>query len=444
MRILSLQSNCVQINKYRLKSFIDGCFWVSSLFIILFVNPDLQAQSTVNTGVDFKVVDEKLSSALYRLANKTELNFTYDAGDSLFKTKISYQAVNKAPLIILDELLSNTTHTFKQIGNQVVIYKQKTNTSLKEIGNANVSSTLVTPVVMPSDKVIKENNKIQIVKDTVFIVDTLFRVQSDTIRVFDTVYVERDKKLSDTPTQSNNLPLEYFNSKAARNQGWTGAINFAPVISNFSLAHQENTLSIRNFSLGIEASKNFDKINVSAGLKLTHFAEKFNHNYSVSEGGFFITDTIDEYYTISQLDTTWYYVTDSSWSPVDNHEYNYNINNRVGYLEFFAALSYDFYTTRKFELYAKAGFQSGFLIYNTGRAIPNADEPMGVDFADLKFTSITYSVLVGSGINYRLSDRLDFNSELYYFNSFNSVVVDYPKDLKLRGGGVKVGVVYYF
>ena len=52
-----------------------------------------------------------------------------------------------------------------------------------------------------------------------------------------------------------------------------------------------------------------------------------------------IISSIDEYYTVSNTDTTWYYVTDSTYKPIDNHEYSYNINNRIGYLEFVVSAS---------------------------------------------------------------------------------------------------------
>ncbi len=230
----------------------------------------------------------------------------------------------------------------------------------------------------------------------------------------------------------------------SREFGWTLAANFAPIISNFSLSQENNTLSIRNFSLGIEVSKNFNKWNISGGLKLTHFGDKYNATENFTEGGFYVTDTIDEYYTIGQSDTNWYYVTDSTWTPVENSEYNYDINNRLGYLEFFLALSYDYYSTTDFTLYAKAGFQYGFLIYKEGVAVPDSNKPEGVNFADLNFNNSSYSVLLGTGINYRISDHFDINSEVYYFGNFSDIIDDYPIDKRLRGLGLKIGLVYYF
>jgi len=217
-----------------------------------------------------------------------------------------------------------------------------------------------------------------------------------------------------------------------------------PLCPIFSLAKQTDEWDIRNFSLGVEVIRIFNNWNISGGFNLTHFAEKFNHSYNITEGGYFVSDTVDEYYTVSQTDTTWYYVTDSTYKPIDNNEYSYNINNRIGYLQFTLSASFDYYSNRKLRLYIKGGLQAGVLIYSSGLAIPDANEPIGVDFADLNFNNLSYSVLAGAGIKYRINESLDFNSELYYFNNFTEVVIDYSLDRKIRGVGLKLGLIYYF
>lgn len=404
---------------------------LSVILFLLLVQP-VVAQSKDN--IDFSIVDEKLSSALFQLAYVADINFTYDAGDSLFNMKLNYNAVDKQPLAILEELLSTTNLTYKQIGNQVVIYRAKSNYPTPILLENNIAENNFS-----AELAIVETNKnvfLEAIPDTVFI--------SDTIRITDTVFVEKEKPQKQPTQKLKEIPVDYFNPMASRENGWSAEISLAPIVSNFSLVRQTNSVSIRNFSLGIEASKILNKWNFSGGIKLTHFAEKFNHTYSTSEGGYFVTDTIDEYYTVSQTDTTWYYVTDSTWKPIDNHEYSYNISNRIGYLEFIVSVSYDYYTNRKLRLYAKGGLQAGALIYSSGLAIPDANEPAGVDFADLNFSSMSYSILAGVGIKYRLTEYIDFNSELYYFSNFNDVVIDYPVNKKISGVGLKFGLIYYF
>ena len=404
----------------------------------------LYSQSKDNGSINFEVDNEKLSSALYRLAIESNLNFSYDSADTLFNTKLSYNAADKQPLLILDDLLSNTTHTYKLIGNQIVIYRNKSRDSTLLADNEEVieaQNKVDKPVV-----IIPRQDPIPVepLTDTIFIQDTIVKIQTDTILITDTVFVEKEKPKKPPPTRIKDIPADYFNPSASRENGWSAKVSIAPIASDFSLARQTDEWTLRNFSFGVEVSKIINDWNISGGFKLTQFSEKFNHSYNVNEGGYYVTDTIDEYYTVIQNDTAWYYVTDSSWKPVDNHEYSYNINNRVGYLEFIASVSYDYYSDRKLRLYIVAGAQAGFLIYSTGLAIPDADEPAGVDFADLSFNTISYSILVGTGIKYRINEYFDFNTELYYFNNFNEVVIDYPVSKKIRGIGLKFGLIYYF
>lgn len=412
----------------------------SLCFILLLVQP-IAAQSKAN--IDFNIDNETLSSALFKLAYVADINFTYDAGDSLFNTKLSYSATDKQPLVILDELLNNTNHTYKQVGNQVVIYKNKNSIPVPIlpiviVAENNDSEELKDVVNSVND------DQLLLVPDTIFVSDTIVEIQTDTIRITDTVFVEKEKPQKQPTPKLKEIPVDYFNPMASRENGWSAELFFAPIATNFSLVRETNSLSVRNFSLGVEATKLLNRWNISGGFKLTHFAEKFNHSYSTSDGGYFVTDTIDEYYTVAQTDTTWYYVTDSTWKPMDNHEYSYNINNRIGYLEFAASVSYDYYTSRKLRLYAKVGLQAGALIYSTGLAIPDANEPAGVDFADLNFSSMSYSALGGIGMKYRINEFIDFNTELFYFRNFNDVVIDYPISKKISGIGLKFGLIYYF
>lgn len=411
--------------------------------------PELQAQSTDNGNINFQVDNEKFSSALYRLGNEAHLNFTYDANDGLFSTIVSYNAVDKLPLLILDDLLSNSNHNYKQIGNQIVIFKDKDKNQESNIVNIDFDQIEISDDKTTIDEAIGINtfssdNFHEPIIDTIFVLDTIFEIHTDTLHIIDTIYIDKEKQKRTTKSKYKNSDIDFFNPQIARDYGWSGGVFLAPILSNFSLASQNNTLSIRNFSFGIEVSKSFNKWNVSAGLKLTHFSENFNHTYYVTEGGYFVTDTIDEYYTVTETDTSWYYVTDSTWKPIDNEEYSYNIKNRIGYLEFSTAVSFDYITTRKFRLYAKVGVQLGVMIYSSGLAILDADDPVGVDFADLNFNHTSYSLLLGTGIKYRISDRLDFNSELYYFNYFNDLVIDYPSTNKINGLGLKLGLIYYF
>ncbi|MFK5857535.1 MAG: hypothetical protein QM503_15500 [Bacteroidota bacterium] len=424
----------MQIRKDIPKYFKSSCLLIIGLLAILVLVKPMQAQSDNNQKINFSANDERLSIVLYRLSNEADLNFTYNSAEDIFDVKLNYSAVGKQPLVILEELLSATNYTFKQIGNQIVIHK-------KINRNNNISSN---EIVIANEIVNNDIPTHKVIPDTVFVQDTVFSIHTDTIRITDTIYLEKEKTKKPTITKLKEIPSDYFNPTASREKGWSASVFVVPIISNFSLAQESGNISFRNFSFGIEVSKIHNNWNFSGGLKLTQFSEKFNHSYNVTEGGYYIQDTIDSYYTVIQTDTAWYYITDSTWKPIDNREYSYNINNRVGFIEFVGSLSFDYFSNRKFRLYIKAGGQAGILVYKNGLAIPDESSHIGVDFADLNFSTTAFSVLLGTGIKYRINKQFDFNAEVYYLNYFTDLVVDYPNNTKIQGVGIKFGLMYYF
>ena len=193
----------------------------------------------------------------------------------------------------------------------------------------------------------------------------------------------------------------------------------------------------------MDAVKLVNRWNFSFGLRLSHFSQQFTQQYSVNTGGNYQTDTIDIYYTVVETDTSWYYVTDSSWIPLDSKEYNYERSNAVGYLEVNAAASYDFYKSANLRIYGKIGGQLGWMMYKDGIAIPDEEHAEGIPFSDLQFNT-TYGFLAGLGLKSRMTDRMDFNAELYYVRYFNQLVKEYEFDNKLNAIGLKIGLIYYF
>ncbi len=440
MRYISLKNDSPLINNQRHEKLaLIISMVVAILFFLGF--PKLLIGQNKET-IDFTVVDQKLSSALIMLANVADLNFSYNSDEEFFKNIISYSAKDKSPLIILDELLINTNHEFKVIGHQVVIFRstgdihkiptQDNDRNQPPLAKDGATATIITKYVNRP------------VYDTIIITDTVIKFKTDTVFIIDTVLIEKEKPKKQPVNKIKDIPVDYFNKELSRESGWAGSIFAGPIISNFSLVSQENNFTIRNYSLGIELTKLHNSWNFTGGMKLTHFSEKFDHSYNVQEGGFFVTDTIDEYYTVNNNDTTYYYVTDSTWKPIDNKEYNYAVRNRVGMVELALSVSYDFYTNKNLRLYGKLGAQVGFMVYKNGIALPDTEVPEGVNFADLNFATQSVSGIAGVGMKYRIGDNIDFNPELYYLRYFNDIVKDYPTSTTITGLGIKIGLIYYF
>ncbi len=409
------------------------------LFIFLAsfsLNPAV-SQNSENNLVNFSVNNIPISSALYKLSLQCGYDISYDASDSSLQQLISISAQNELAFDIYRKLLQNTSHSFKQIDNLIVIFKP--DDKVEESLNPEDESRILLPI---------ENT---VIPDTVYVNDTIFRTktdtllitQIDTLRIVDTVFIVKPGR--DKIKQIKKNQNELITSRVPRKNGWAGEIFISPMASTFSLSEENSPLKFRNFSIGADLTKIIDNLNISIGLKLNHFADNYNNDYLIQEGGYYQTDTIDIYYTILDSDTSWYYVTDSSWLPVDNHQYNYNIKNRIGYLDVGLSATYDFYSIGNARIFAGLGLNSGILIYRSGTAIRNKEtEPQGVNFADLEFNNMVYTAQAKLGMKYQINKIVDFKTELFYFQSFDNVVSDFPYNNKLNGVGLKFALLYYF
>lgn len=419
-----------------------NCIKYLAWVLVFFTLSTISAQPVVNGMVTVSFKGEKLSEALQHLSDSGKVNFSYAANDPSYDTRITYAAQEESLEKVLENILSQAGLTFKIIGNQIVLFKADSANieSSEEADSGEVSidesdGTTLTEALAPAVE-------ISYMLDTVFLRDTIYRV--DTIRIIDTVFVEPEKPDKPEPSKIKELPVDYFQFGAERDKGWAMSIFAAPVISDFSMVSGQKDFSLRSFSLGLEAVKLLERWNINLGVRLSQFGQHFTQQYSVNEGGYYSTDTVDTYYTVINTDTSWFYVTDSSWVPIENMEYSYDKRNTLGYLEFNLSASYDIYRSEKLRWYLKAGGQLSLLIYKNGIAISGEDQADAQDFNDLEFNELNYAFTVGSGIKYKLSDKVDFNTELYYTGYLNQLIPDYSMDTKFNAIGLKLGLLIYF
>ncbi|PLX08113.1 MAG: hypothetical protein C0598_12670, partial [Marinilabiliales bacterium] len=318
-------------------------------FIVSFNLNSAVGQTDQQKLLSFSVENTSVSSALYKFSLQCGFDISYDASDTSLQKLITVSAKDKLAFEIYNEILKNTENSFKQIDNLIVIYKSDTG----DDSNSDESTLAVLPF---NDTIVNSS-----IPDTVYINDTVFRTKTDTLlitktdtlRLVDTVFIVKPgrDKLKQMRKNQNDLITKHV----PRRNGWSAEVFFSPFASTFSLSEENSSFKLRNFSIGGEFTKIHDKLNISAGIQLTHFADNYNNEYVIKEGGYYETDTIDIYYTIVDTDTSWYYVTDSSWLPIDNHQYNYNIKNRLGYLDLGISATYDFALIGKSRIYAGLG-----------------------------------------------------------------------------------------
>ena len=425
-----------RLKSFCVKNFDQTHILLVTIALVLLLIPPLSAQSEVQANSSITFQNEKLSSVLLKLSETGNLNFSYDANDPVYNKRISYASKGESIQQILDNILSNIGLTHKLIGKQTVIYHSEDDQVIpgeETLGKLEESYDEI---------IIVDENPVGITGfeiDTIYIQDTIFRI--DTIRISDTVFIEKEKP--EKPPKLKEIPVDFFQTETDRDQGWAMGFFVAPMLSDFSLVKNDVSFTLRNFSLGIDAIKLLNRWNFSIGLHFSHFGQRFSQQYSKTTGGIYQTDTVDVYYTVVDIDTSWYYVTDSSWIPLESRDYNYENTNTIGYLGLNASVAYDFYKSSKLRIYGKLGGQVGWTVYKNGIAIPDEEHAEGINFSDLKFNT-AYSASLGAGLKYKITKDLDFNTELYYSRYFNQLVKEYEYDNRLNVIGLKIGIVYYF
>ncbi len=408
--------------------------------LLLFFFKITSAQTNNITVKRFSVKNEKISDAIIKLSNQSNFNFSYDASDQALNKKITYTANNKTVTSILDEILKNSGNTYKRIGNQIVIYKTGENekTVTPETSNVSKKNTGAPKQInkkIPFTEILRHTDTLLVI-DTLIVRDTI--VKTDTLRITDTVTII--KKDKNKPRKTKNFPVDYFSMQNNRDKGWAATIYFAPLLTNFSFTQEPKPLSFRSFYLGGNVSYLKKNWELSAGMQLSHFANKFTYSHTVTKGGYYLADTIDAYYTVTGTDTSWYYVTDSVWQPLQTFQSAYDRINRIGYLEFNFSAAYDFYKTKSKILFLRLGTNVGFPLYQKGTAFVNE---AAVDFDNLTFGSPMFSTFIGTGIKYKVSPAIDLSGEVFYTKYFRSVTTGLPQNIYPDNLGFKMGLVFY-
>jgi len=416
------------------------CFRLTVLFCLFAFSP-VRAQEDEAGVIDyFSVTNQPMSEVITQLSIKCNLNFTYDASDPLMDQVISFEVRNISPYGILSDLLANTQHTFKKIGNQVVIYKRDVIDQLTaHEGNPPVNNPVMPEIEIPI--VTSQPNVLPAFKiDTIFVKDTIFRI--DTIRIVDTVYVAK-KNNSAVIQTIPVLSVDHFQNSTYRQPGWAIGLSGSPMASDFSLVNMQRGWSLRNFAVDANLARNQKRWAFSVGIQISQFAQKFDHQYDISTGGYYLQDTLDVYYTVIEFDTAWYYVTDSVWLPLNSQSYHFDRINRVGYVSVSGEVEYTFFHRPAFSMHVKVGVLVSILAYRHGVMIDDDNVPLGTNFGDLVFSSPVVGLTAGVGSRHRLGEKMDLLIDAFYLQYTSSPIPDHVDFKPISAVGLSFGLRYY-
>jgi hypothetical protein len=417
------------------------------LFLWLYsLVPSLSLAQTNNQDpkISISVVNEPISRVLDRLSRNTGITFSYNP-DHIDASRLVSLNLKEIPLSdALASLLPQDKFGFRFSGNQVVIFRKPGSIQNESPGKEPLTETAV-------------NKPPKILHDTVFITqtrtvrDTL--ALTDTIVKFDTVYimrtVTRDNPITGKDIFSNqtSLPEEQTRElkfEAGLSLTWLGSESLFDAPSNYISKLEEyknsNSGSLISGSAGVDLRMSYARFSFNTGVSFTIFNGKLDYRYEVSTGGFFQKDTLDAYYTLNGSDTSWFYVLDSAYLPVDLEAFRYKTNVNQQYFELPFSLQYN-HPFGKMLVYARAGLIAGFHTGSNGLMIL-ADEDGVVEMTEVKFKPLVLSSVFGAGILVPVTGKITFDAGLVYRQHLSSVLSDFPVELRSRAFGLKVGLVY--
>jgi hypothetical protein len=271
-------------------------------------------------------------------------------------------------------------------------------------------------------------------------VDTIFRV--DTLRQVDTVFVYPEEK----PLSSPELPafnVDHFQENPFRQPGWALDLSGSPMLSNFSTIESLSDWSLRSFALDGRIVRHQKRWSFYMGLQFSQFAQKFNNQYQITSGGYYQKDTLDLYYTVTGIDTTWIAVVDSSYLPLNSESYSVDRVNRLGYISLTGGMEYIFIHRPAFDISAKAGVLVSSLLYRNGVYMQSSKEVHGTELGDIAFSSPNIGLYAGIGSRWRLTDQLGMVIDVGYQFYLSSTMSAQIYDHNLKSMRLSVGVRYY-
>lgn len=429
--------------------------WYLAVCLTFFFTSSVIAQNKNTSVYDFEVKNKPLYEVLDKLSDLASINFTYNSNEAAFGQKITYKASKKTFEVILNDILNACGQKCKKIGNQWVVYSHEDSRETPREA-VDLSAPQIT---IPFKDTIKNTPAFSVLKpDTLVLRDTLVLkeiiIHKDTIVVRDTITVIKEVRHNRKPG-FRNFPRDFFQFDPNRSDGAFLSFSYGQYYGGIQntadagfetllqLNNENESLSLRNYSMSGELGYNFKKWAVSLGVGLKGFSNRFKYNQLITSGGYYRNDTVSWYYNISEMDTTWFAVTDSTYLPFQKEEVNYNQLNRVGFLDLQLGVAYTWLAYENTRLYIKGGVGYGLMIYHDGILIQNEKNYPGLEYSAASLNKHHMSYQLGTGVNYMAGNRFDIFAEISYQGYATSIIADYPIDKKFYSVGLKVGLIFF-
>jgi hypothetical protein len=437
-------------------------FFLCTLFLFLVrVSPVFaQHQPFLDKKVSFTFTSSTLENALRTIGTKNDIKFSYNP--ELIKpgrrVTMKFSAV---PLRdVLKQLLNDPSLSFREIGNQIVIYRSDPTLLPLE---PDQELLVGKPQIVPSKKTPDTVYYYRL--DTLIInrIDTVFRSISitrfDTIRITDTVFVEKNKpaQKAGKDVKPNFEKNSVKHKKFLENNGFytglyfemmAGSASFKSTTSGdddyLELTKKANSGNLSKFSTGLIAGYDYHRVGICTGVGFTRLGEKFEYAFDVETGGYYQTYIQDTFYVVNGNVTTPVYVYDSAWIPKDSKSYKYQNPNTYKYIDIPLLLKFRFWQNESAEIYALGGVNTSFLVSVDALHIDVDNDQNVLWTSKTDLNPILFSWQAGIGSAIKFTTRSGLVAEAVYRKQVNSQYKDWPVDKRYGLIGLKIAAYLKF
>ena len=409
------------------------------MLLLAFVLPQKAFAQPINPLISFSVESCNLDEALEKLFAEYELNVAFSKAE-LSKIRIEgYSCSYKSVEEVLSDLLRGTDYGFKKVGKQYVIRKNLSIIPEKPDIQESTSS--------PPEEVIAHKT------------DTIVNKLADTIHIIDTVQLIRTVMRYDTVVKTEIqhdtvYTLKYkgveFPWPSFKDNGWfiTPALEISSLVMKREAATMENPMEmvpVSAYGLGLDAG--YKNQRLSMGVSLAYKSLKYNisFNQSLTEGNYYVNDTLDSYYVVHPGgDTIYQYILDSTYIPLTTTNFAFCDVNRLDYLNLGLFASLDFLKFDYFRMFVKAGVSADILLSCSGSYFVS-ETPYQQEVTKPQAESVRWSCFGGLGFGFKAGNHFEIVPEVRYHGMVGlPYYADIPLDMHLRFWDFRLGLTYYF
>ena len=393
----------------------------------------------LNPLISFSVESCNLDEALEKLFAEYELNVAFSKAE-LSKIRIeSYSCSYKSVEEVLSDLLNGTGYGFKKVGKQYVIRK-----ILKPVVEQTVNQE---PTITPPEEVVVQKT------------DTVVNKTADTVRIIDTITYIRSVMRYDTVVQVETqhdtvYAVKYkgvaFPWPSFKDNGWflSPSLTISSLGLKYDFPETDTPVQIApisSYGLGLDGGYKHQRFSVGMSLAYKSLKYSIGFDHTLTEGDYYVNDTLDTYYVVHPAgDTTYQYILDSTYIPMTTTNYAYRDINRIDYLSLGLFASIDFVKLEYFRMFAKAGLTADFPIACSGSYVI-AETPYHEEITKDQMESVRLTWFGGLGFGFKVGNHFELVPEVRYRQMVGSPYqADFPMDMRLRFWDFRLGLTYYF